>query len=195
MAFASPAARGKLPRQGLKGAALDLALDLQAPRQPATPRCLRHLPRYAGEGTVGASRRRDNGRRFPRAAGEAAPTGAEGGALDLALDLQAPPPTATPRCPLPPSAPSPAARGKGQHMFQVAEKGAVASPAQRGKLPQQGLKGAALDLAFDLQAPPPAATPRCPLPPSAPSPAARGKGQHMFQVAEKGAVASPAQRG
>src|SRR5688572_15546970 len=119
---------------------------------------------------------------FARQAGQA-PRRAEGAAFDRRLDLQAPPPTATPRCPLPPSAPSPAARGKGQHMLQVAEKGAVASPAQRGKLPQQGLKGAALDLAFDLQAPPPAATPRCPLPPSAP----RRKGQQGIAVRRDGA--------
>src|SRR5688500_4459909 len=131
MAFASPAARGKLPRQGLKGAALDLALDTQPPRQPATPRCLRHLPRYAGEGTVGASRRRDNGRRFPRSAGEAAPTGAEGGALDLALDLQAPRPSATPRCPLPGLRLSPPLCGGRHNRARFAGTVAVAPLLQR----------------------------------------------------------------
>src|SRR5690606_16256619 len=86
MAVASPAARGKLPRQGLKGAALDL-------------------------GACSSSTSR----------------------------------TGHPVLPLPPSAPSPAARGKGRQTIQFAHAMAIASPAWRGKLPRQGPQGAALD--------------------------------------------------
>src|SRR5690349_11055959 len=99
---------------GLKGGALDLALKLQDQDQEPAPFRLRHLP------PLRKGRKNDcRGNlklvlSLPPLTGEAAPDGAEGGALDLALKLQDQDQEPAPFRVFDP--PSPASQGKGRQL-------------------------------------------------------------------------------
>src|SRR5690606_23447704 len=144
-------------------------------QEPAPFRvCRPTFPRCAGEGTA-LSARWNSCCRFPRKAGEAPPNGGDGGALDLALCNG----SRSKAFPLPGlSTHLPPLRGGRDGSCRAdLETRAVASPAQRGKRPQMGVKGALWILLhairIKIKSPPPFGS----IDP--PSPTARGKGRQL----------------
>ena len=93
-------------------------------------------------------------------------------------------------CPLPPSAPSPASRGKGKQLSRRVWNSCCRFPCEAGEAAPKGLKGALLILLEASRS----RSKACPLPPSAPriesgagsSPAARGKGKASLELVRSG---------